>query len=230
MKLGIMQPYFLPYIGYFQLIEAVDKFVIYDDVQFIKGGWINRNNILLNNRRFLFNLLLKGASSNKLITDIHVQENQSKLIKTIESAYKKAPMYNIVFPLFLQIMSFKEKNLARFVGNSIEELCKYMRIHTQLVYSSDLKKDSSLKAQEKILHICRLLDVDNYLNAIGGQVLYTKSDFENCGVRLNFIKTELISYKQFNDEFIPNLSIIDILMFNSIEEVDVMLNKFELVH
>ena len=229
MKLGIMQPYFMPYLGYWQLIKAVDKFVIYDDVNFIKGGWINRNNILLNNQRFLINLLLSGASSNKLINEIGVQENQIKLIKTIESAYKKAPMFDSVFPVFLQIISFEDKNLAKLLGNSLIEVAKYLEIETEFVYSSDVEKNNSLRAQDKILHICTLLGAKQYINAIGGQELYDKESFDSQGLKLNFIKSELPPYKQFNNEFIPGLSIIDVLMFNSVEDVNLMLDKYTLV-
>lgn len=224
-----MQPYFMPYLGYWQLIKAVDKFVIYDDVNFIKGGWINRNNILLNNQRFLINLLLSGASSNKLINEIKVQGNQTKLIKTIESAYKKAPMFDTVFPLFLQIMSFCNNNLAKFIGNSLIEVTNYLMIETEFIYSSDIEKDNSLRAQDKILHICNLLGAKQYINAIGGQELYDKESFDSQGLKLNFIKSELPPYKQFNNEFIPGLSIIDVMMFNSVEEINGMLDKYELI-
>lgn len=229
MKLGIMQPYFIPYIGYWQLIKAVDKFVIYDDVNFIKGGWINRNNILLNNQRFLINLLLSGASSNKLINEIEVQENQTKLIKTIESTYKKAPMFDESFPLFLQIMNFKSINLANFLGNSLMEIARYMDIKTKFIYSSDIEKDNSRKGQDKILHICKLLGAKQYINVIGGQELYKKEDFATVGIKLNFIKSELTPYKQFNNDFIGGLSILDLMMFNAIEEINEMLDKYELI-
>lgn len=219
----------MPYIGYFQLIKAVDKFIIYDDVNFIKGGWINRNNILLNKQRFLINILLSGASSNKLINEIQIQESQNKLIKTIESAYKKAPMFGEIFPLFLQIMEYKDKNLASFLGNSITELCKFIGIKTEMIYSSHIEKDNSLKAQEKILHICKLLEAKEYINAIGGQELYDKDDFHNVGIKLSFIKSNLHPYNQFNNEFIPSLSIMDVMMFNSVEEINVMLDKFEVL-
>ena len=229
MKVGIMQPYFLPYIGYFQLINAVDKYVIYDDVQYIKGGWINRNYILLNYERFLINLLLSGASSNKTINNIEVQSNQSKLIKTIENAYKKAPMFEKVFPLFLMLMEYKEKNLGLFIGNSILELCRYLSIETELVYSSDIEKDNTLKAQDKVLHICKLLGANNYLNAIGGQILYNKEDFKKQGIVLQFLDTTIKPYQQLNNEFVPYLSIIDVLMFNSVEEINEMLSDYSLV-
>lgn len=229
MKLGIMQPYFLPYIGYFQLINAVDKYVIYDDVQFIKGGWINRNYILLNGEKHLINLLLSGASSNKKINEIQAQLNQSKLIKTIESSYKKAPMLEQVFPLFTKIIEFENLNLGRFLGNSLAEICKYLKIQTELVFSSELPKDNTLKGQDKVIGICKFLNANTYINAIGGQTLYNKSEFEKNNIKLNFLESKIKPYSQFKNEFVPGLSIIDVMMFNSVEEINLMLDNYSLV-
>ena len=229
MKLGIMQPYFLPYIGYWQLINAVDKYVIYDDVQFIKGGWINRNNILINGQKQLFNLILSGASPNILINEITVQDNQTKLIRTIELNYKKAPMYQQVFPLFLHIMEHSDKNLAKFIGNSIVEISKYLSIETEFIYSSTLDKDNTLRAQDKILNICKLLNANKYINAIGGADLYSKDDFNKVGIELSFLETKIEPYKQFKNEFVPYLSILDVLMFNDVESINIMFNKYNLI-
>lgn len=229
MKLAIMQPYFLPYIGYFQLINAVDKHVIYDDVNFIKKGWVNRNNILLNGKSFLINLLLSGASQNKLINQIDVQIDQKKLIKTIETAYIKAPMFSKVFPVFLSIMDYENRELGQFLGNSIIKLCNYMSINTELIFSSSIPKDISLKSQEKILHICKLFDADQYINAIGGQTLYDKMEFKKHNIALQFIEPLYTPYPQFKNEFIPYLSILDVLMFNPVEEVRKMLNQYKIL-
>lgn len=229
MKIGIMQPYFLPYLGYWQLINAVDKYVIYDDVQFIKGGWINRNNILINGQKQLFNLLLSGASPNKLINEIAVEDNQTKLIRTIELNYKKAPMYQQVFPLFLHIMEHSDKNLAKFIGNSIVEISKYLSIQTEFIYSSTLDKDNTLRAQDKVLDICKLLNAIKYINAIGGADLYSKESFANNGIQLSFLESKILPYKQLNSEFVPYLSILDILMFNSQERVKTMLDNYKLL-
>ncbi len=229
MKIGIMQPYFLPYLGYWQLINAVDKYVIYDDVQFIKGGWINRNNILINGQKQLFNLLLSGASPNKLINEIAVEDNQTKLIRTIELNYKKAPMYQQVFPLFLHIMEHSDKNLAKFIGNSIVEISKYLSIQTEFIYSSTLDKDNTLRAQDKVLDICKLLNAIKYINAIGGADLYSKESFANNGIQLSFLESKILPYKQLNSEFVPYLSILDILMFNSKVRVKTMLDNYRLL-
>lgn len=228
MKIGIMQPYFIPYIGYWQLINAVDKYVIYDDVQFIKGGWINRNFILLNGQKHLINLLLSGASPNKLINEICVQGNNSKLSKTIELAYKKAPMFEEVFPLFVKIMGYDKGKLSTFLGNSILEICRYLEFSTEIIYSSSLNKNNSLKGQDKILEICRILQADIYINAAGGKDLYQKEKFRSNGIELYFLNANVNSYDQFRNTFIPNLSIIDLMMFNKPAEINEMLNNYTL--
>ena len=224
-----MQPYFLPYIGYFQLINAVDKYVIYDDVQFIKGGWINRNNILLNGDKFMFNLILKGASPNKLINEITVNSDQSKLLKTIENSYKKALCFETVFPIVISIFKYNDKNLANFIGNSIVEVCNYLKINTEIIYSSKLNKINNSKGQDKIVRICDLLKADIYLNAIGGQKLYNKETFKSNNIDLKFLRSNLICYPQFRNEFVPFLSILDVMMFNSIEEIKCILDNYELI-
>lgn len=229
MKLAIMQPYFMPYIGYFQLINAVDKFVIYDDVQFIKGGWINRNYLLLNDEKFMFNLILNGASANKLINEITVQVNQNKLIKTIYYSYNKAPYFKTVISLIENILNYEDKNLAKFIGNSIINICDYLKIHTAILYSSMLSKNNELKAQDKVISICKLLNADTYINAIGGQELYDKETFNRDNIQLKFIKSNLSSYKQFKNEFVPWLSIIDVMMFNSVDEINEMLDNYEFI-
>jgi len=229
MKLAIMQPYFLPYIGYFQLIKAVNLFIIYDDVQFIKGGWINRNYILSNRNKSMFNLILKGASANKLINEISVQTDQNKLLKTIYHSYKKAPYFEFIYPLIKNILDFEDKNLAKFIGNSIIHICNYLKIDTEIIYSSSMEKNNELKGQEKIIHICKLLNADTYINAIGGQDLYDKESFKKACIDLKFIKNNSTPYTQFKNEFIPWLSIIDVMMFNSVDEINKMLDNYELI-
>jgi len=224
-----MQPYFLPYIGYWQLVNVVDKYVIYDDVNYINKGWINRNNILLNKQPFLFTLNLLGASQNKLINEISVDTNQTKLIKTFEIAYKKAPFFDNTFHFLKHIFEYNNKNLANFVGNSIIQISSYLGLKTQFTYSSEINKKCSLKGQEKILNICNVLQATEYINAIGGIQLYSKEMFKGQGIELKFIRSKPIEYKQFNNEFVPWLSILDVMMFNSVEEISKMLDNYELL-
>lgn len=229
MIVGIMQPYLFPYIGYFQLMKAVDTFVIYDDVNFIKQGWINRNRILINGSDFMFNIMLKGSSSFKKINEIDVGGNNQKLITTIEQSYRKAPCFSEAYPVISNIFLNKETNLAKYLSNSISAITEYLGIQVSILISSEIKKDASLKGDDKVINICKQLKATNYINAIGGQELYSKEKFSENGLILNFIKTKPIVYKQFKDPFIPWLSIIDVMMFNSPEAINKMLNEYELV-
>lgn len=229
MSIGIMQPYFFPYIGYFHLMQEVNVFVIADDLNYIKNGYINRNSILLNNEIFKITLQLNGASQNKLINEIEVGNNNSKLLETIRRAYKKAPYFNDVFPLIEDIMLNEEKNLARFLGDSLIKISNYLNIEVKILYSSEIDKDNSLTYDDRIIDICKRLDMNCYINAIGGKVLYSKDTFMKQNLELYFINSQISQYKQFNDNFIPNLSIIDLMMFNSKENLTKLLDQYELV-
>ena len=229
MKLGIMQPYFMPYIGYWQLMAAVDKYVIYDDVNFIKKGWINRNNILVNGTKQLFTISLEGVSQNKLINEILIADDFIKLRKTISMAYSKAPYYYETMELLDMIFAFDSKNLAKFLENSIRLVVQHLGLKTEILLSSDLKKDNSLKGQEKILDICKNLKADVYYNAIGGQELYNSDNFEAVGIELKFVQSKLTPYKQLKNDFIGGLSIIDVLMFNSKTDVHNMLKQYNTI-
>jgi len=229
MNIAVMQPYLFPYIGYWQLIDAVDIFVIYDDVHFIKQGYVNRNNILQNQKSHLFTLELIGASSNKKINDIKIGGNSNKLLKTIKQNYSKAPFYNDVLPLIEDILDNKEKDLSKFLGFSLVKIAKYLNIGTKFLYSSDLKNDKTFKAQDRLIEMSKILNATGYINSIGGIELYNKEVFSQNDINLSFLKTHEISYKQFNNEFVPNLSVVDILMFNSKDNINNMLTQFKLL-
>jgi hypothetical protein len=227
-----MQPYFFPYIGYFQLIANSDVFVIYDDVNFIKKGWINRNTILVNNTPYLFSIPLQNVSQNKLINEIFISDLdkwKTDLLKTISLSYKKAPFYQDVYPLIEKIISFDELNLALYIQNSLQNLCEYLNLNTKLIMSSEIVKNNDLRGENKIIDICLQLGANHYINPIGGIELYSKEDFKNNDIILNFIKSKSIDYKQFDNEFVAWLSIIDVLMFNSKSDVVRMLNQYDLL-
>lgn len=232
MKVAIMQPYFLPYIGYFQLINAVDVFVVYDDVNYIKKGWINRNTILVNGEGFLFNIPLQEVSQNKVINQTNIEEKSNwkkNLLKTISLSYKKAPFFAEVFPIIKNIIEQDEKNLAKFISISLTEICNFLSIETSIVISSDIEKDNNLKGQDKIIELCKKLKANNYINAVGGISLYDKDIFVKCDISLNFLKSNPIIYSQFKNEFIPWLSIIDVMMFNSPEQIKDFLSQYDLI-
>lgn len=224
-----MQPYLFPYIGYFQLINIADKFVLYDDVNYIKKGWINRNNLMVNGKKMLFTVSLAHASQNKLINEIEIADTFEKLLKTIQINYSKAEYYKQTNELINKIISYKQNNLRDFIKNSLEALTNYIGIESEMLVSSELNKNNALKGQDKILEICKLLNASSYFNLPGGMDLYDKNKFREAGIELYFVKTNHTPYKQFSKEFEPALSIIDVLMHNSIERVNELLNKYELV-
>ena len=232
MRTAIMQPYIFPYIGYFQLINAVDTFVILDDVNFIMRGWINRNNILLNNKTYLFSLPLDKASQNKLINETKsnfTQKDKEKFLKTINLAYKKAPYYNDFYPLIEEIIMFNEDDLTLFLENSLKKICNYLGINTRILVSSKIDKDNSLGGQNRIIEICKKTNTKIYINLPGGKDLYNAQDFRNENMNLKFIKMLDIKYKQFTNEFIPNLSFLDALMFNSKQSITNLLSQYTLI-
>jgi hypothetical protein len=229
MKIAIMQPYFFPYLGYFQLIAAVDKFVIYDDVNFINRGWINRNNILINGKASLINVPLNGASQNKRIKDINIVSDQkwrNTLLKTIEHSYKKAPYFDEVYYILQRAINSDVSTISEFNFIGLKTVCEYLGITTSIVTSSEVYSNCNLKGQERILSICKKENAQNYINPCGGKELYNSEVFSKEGISLHFLKSETPPYKQFMNEFLPALSIIDIMMFCSFNDIRFQLNKF----
>lgn len=232
MKIAVMQPYFFPYIGYFQLIDSVDKFVIFDDVNYINRGWINRNNILVGGKSALMTLPLRDASQNKKIYEIDTTSDMKlidKLLKTIMMNYKKAPFFEPAFALIQQIFSGTPSSIAQFNTIQLKSICSYLKIDTKVVTSSRIYNNSHLKGQERIIDICAQEAADVYINPIGGVDLYERSRFEENGIQLFFIKSQMIDYLQFDHLFVPWLSIIDVLMFNSVDQIRQILKQYQLV-
>ena len=224
-----MQPYFFPYIGYFALLEKADCFVIADDLNYIKNGFINKNYILSNKESFRMSLQLKKASQNKLINEIDRGDNLIQILETIKRAYVKAPYYNEVFPVIEKILSNTECNLARFLGDAIKDISDFLKLDVDILYSSEIQKNQELRFDERILDICHRLGAEHYVNSIGGQELYDKKKFADHGVKLNFIECPSVTYQQFSEEFIPSLSIIDVMMFNSVSKIREILKQCQLI-
>lgn len=227
-----MQPYFLPYLGYFQLMNAVDKFVVYDNIQFTKKSWIRRNRFLLNGHDAWFTLPLKKDSDYLYVSQRYLSSNfkvdAQRILRRLSNAYRSAPFYNVVMPILGEIFSYTNMNLFQFIYNSILIINTYLEIKVEIVISSSLDFNDELKAQDKVLDICRVCGTDYYLNSIGGVRLYNKADFEEQNITLNFLKPTLSNYEQFNNDFFPSLSIIDVMMFNSPQDINRMLNCYEL--
>ncbi len=230
-KVGIMQPYFLPYLGYFQLINSVDEFVIYDNIEYTKKGWINRNRYLCNGSDKYMTLQLKKASDYEHVCnrELSPEFDRKKLLRQLSDAYRKAPYYNQVFPLLEEIIMCEENNLFKYIYHSVCLVCKYLGIDTIITISSSLDCDHTLKGEEKVLAICASCDAKVYINAIGGMELYHNAAFEEKDMQLFFIKNGLEEYKQFDNEFIPALSILDVMMFNSKDDLNRMINDYQLI-
>ena len=229
MKLAIMQPYLFPYIGYFQLINTVEKFIVYDDVYFINKGWINRNRILVNGQPYMFTVPLTNASQNTLIKDLKLSIDEkwkNKFLKTLEINYKKAPFFEKIFCIVKEVIQTKSSFITDWHLKSFILINNYLGINTILGETATKYKNNHLKGQDRIIDICIKEATDHYINPIGGQELYNKEIFSFNGIEINFLKTDKIVYHQFKNEFVPWLSIIDVLIFNSKYNVISLLKKY----
>jgi hypothetical protein len=232
MKLAIMQPYFLPYIGYFQLIAAVDTFVVYDNIKYTKKGWVNRNRMLRNGGELTFSLpLAKDSDSLDIVQrELAAEFDRQKLLNQFKGAYSKAPHFDVTFPVLALIVLNEERNVFRYIHQSIVELCGHLGLATEIRISSEIDIDHDLKSQDKVLAICNALRADVYINAIGGLELYRNEDFGLRSIKLQFIKSKPFDYPQFAVPTVPWLSIIDALMFNPLDVVqDCIANGYELI-
>lgn len=229
MNFAVMQPYLFPYLGYYQLVNAVDTFIFYDDVTYIKNGYINRNNILVNGQAQRFTVPVPGASSNILIKDLNFDPNVKKTLKTISQSYVKAPYFNDVYPIIEKILTSTERQVHTLCANSITSVFSYLGINKQFKFSSELEYNRDLPAADKLIAMAGLLNSKHYINSPGGKNLYSKEYFSDKGVNLSFIEMRSVNYQQGKSEFVPYLSIIDVLMWNSKEQIEDLLAKFRLV-
>lgn len=232
-RIAVMQPYFLPYIGYFQLLNSVDEFVFYDDVNFIKGGWINRNDILLNDKRQKIVIPCLAASPNKLINEILIQREDKRLTKTKKTlfqAYQKAKYFNDVGPILEKIFNDKEDRISHVAGMSIKLVAEYLNIEKKFHYSSEAFSDlRGLERAERLIEIVNELAGHTYINMVGGNQLYSRGFFQSRGLELKFLQPQIREYAQNSSNFQPSLSIIDLLMNLSPEEVRQHLKLGELL-
>ena len=232
MKVAIMQPYIFPYIGYFQLINAVDKFIFYDDVNYIKRGWINRNQILVNNKSFLFSIPLQNASQNKLINEIQLAIDKkwlNRFYSTLESNYKKAPFFEETYQLIQSIFSSEHKYIADLSIDSVISISNHLEISTVFEKSSvTFFKSKGMEKANRLIEISKQCEADAYINPSGGKELYNKGYFNKKDVDLFFIENNISPYPQFKKDIVSGLSIIDVMMFNSKEEIKIMLNQYKL--
>lgn len=228
-----MQPYLFPYLGYFQLIQSVDEFIVYDNVQYMKGGWINRNRILEDGEVNYISLPVKKDSYRKFINERYFTDNievaKLEILDRIKNQYFNAPYFNSAYNVVSDILSNKEMNVSSFVDFSIRRICDYIGINTKIIKSSDLGDFPESKGRDRVVDICRSVGAKSYINAIGGVDLYDKSWFLDKGIDIKFIKSRNISYRQFDKDFIGGLSIVDVMMFNSPGDILKILDEYDLV-
>lgn len=188
-----MQPYFFPYMGYWQLINAVDKFIILDDVNYIKKGWINRNRINMDDREYMFTLPIKNVSQNKKINEVEIYRDQrviNKILRSFECCYSRSEYFDDNFEFIKKLITYEDNNLSKYLEYHIREMCKYLEIDTEIIVLSQVYNNKLLKGQDRIIDICCTFNADEYINPIGGKKLYSKKEFEHNGIKLNFLDSK----------------------------------------
>lgn len=231
--IGAMQPYLFPYLGYFQLIATSDAFVLGDELQYVKSSWINRNRVLCNGQPKLISFPLKKASHLGSIRERWLCDDFDReaaaLLRRLAHLYDRAPCRDEVLPLLKEILEYPDRNLAAFNENSIRRICRYLGIDTPICRASELGLEPGLDMQERVIQTVEKLRGKLYINPVGGLELYCPATFRERGLQLRFLQMNEFSYRQFKDPFVPALSIIDVMMFNSREQVRDMLERFSLL-
>lgn len=226
MKLAIMQPYFFPYSGYFQLVAAVDKFVFYDDVNFIKNGWINRNRLRLSGAVRYFTIPLSGASPSRSIAEAGIQPGpiwRRKMLASIRQSYAKAPHVSEVVELISAVLDESDTSVAEIAKRSVAAVADYLQLGTDFVWTSTEYANGRLRGETRVIDICEREGATHYYNLPGGRDLYMEASFERAGVQLCFVEPTFAEYCQGEAKFEPGLSILDALMWNKPEIVRHML-------
>ena len=230
MILASHQPYFLPYLPYWQLIHAADRFLIGDDYAYMVGGWIPRNRIRVQGRPQYLRVEVSDRSCHRLICDTFLAPGRREdKLRTLEMAYHKAPFFADAFPVAERILRCEEPNLAVFLEYSIREVAAYLGITTPIGRTSDLPGNRLLKRENRIYDFCRRIGADTYVNAIGGRALYRGDAFARQGIRLQFLQTAYPSYPQGGGPFLRDLSVLDAMMCCSRERLHALLDDYTLI-
>lgn len=234
MKLAIMQPYFLPYAGYFSLVKNADKWIFNDEVQMIHKGWVERNRILKQYGGWHYiRMPLVKHKYTTLIKDIRIRTHedwQRKILAQLGHYRNKAPYYYQVISFLNEVFKEKFDSLTHQNAYILQKTCAYIGFEMKYEILSEMNIDcSKINAPDDwSLNICKVLGYDHYLNPILGKSFYDRKKYKENGVQLDFIRLNEPPYEQFNDEFVGGLSIIDIMMFNSPEKINKMLDDFTL--
>lgn len=230
MKLAIMQPYWFPYIGYWQLLSLADVFVIYDNIQYTKKGWVSRNRYLSNGKDEVFSIALTAGASDLDVRDREISPSfdRQRVLRRLEGAYRRAPFFSAAFDLIQRLVNNPASNLFVYVNQSVGGICEYLGIETPRLVSSSVEPLTTARGQDRVIALCQSLGAAEYINPIGGVELYNGKDFERYGVKLRFLRSRLVPYSQFGHPFVPWLSIIDVLMFNSLDQIRQMLGAYDI--
>jgi len=235
MKLGIMQPYFFPYLGYYALLKYVDKWIVFDTVQFIRHGWIERNRILKPTEGWQYiSVPLEKHSRDTLIKDIKIKNTEdwkNKIIRQLDHYKKKAPYYNQVINFLQNIFSYNTDSISLLNSYLLNKTCDYIGINFNYEIFSELNITigSINDPGDWAFEISKAVGADCYINPPGGIELFDKKKFNNAMIDLNFLKINITEYNQSRKTFEPGLSIIDAMMFNSPSEISKMLDDFILI-
>jgi hypothetical protein len=228
MKLAVMQPYFFPYVGYYQLACSVDEFVFFDDVNFIKKGYINRNAILLNGDRFDFSVPVSAVSQNRKISEHSYVGDFKNFLKQIQNSYKKAPFFSQVYGLIEQVVVDADLSVPTKNSKSIKAVFEYLGTGPKFSFASELEVPDEFRAQDRIIEICKKKRATEYHNSAGGRALYDSDVFRSNGIELRFVESRPVSYSQGAGNFVPYLSMIDVLMWNEKSRIVEILEGFDL--
>lgn len=235
MKVGIMQPYFLPYLGYFSLIKHTDRFILFDPVQFIHHGWIERNRILNPNGGDQYiSIPLKKHSLDTLIKDIEIRNDEdwkNKIKAQLVHYKKRAPYYKETMEVLDKILEYETDSIVKMNKHALECVCEYLGIDKKFeIYSEmNLEIETPHAPDEWALNICKALgNVEEYWNPTGGASFFDKSKYDKEGIELKFEGVHLDFYSQRRgvENFVPGLSIIDVMMFNTPEKINEMLDNY----
>lgn len=235
MKIAIMQPYFFPFIGYFQLINAVDRFILGDCVQYIYQGWINRNRILkpAQDDFFYIRIPVNKHSFEIPIKDVNAVEGEEWKTKILSqfSHYKKAPYYKIVYDLLSHCFTYSDTNVARLNAHYLKAVCDYIGIDFKIEIQSEMDFDYSnvTCTGDRPIRMCEQMGASQYINPVGGNELYKKDEFAKSNIELSFMQANITPYDQRRESFVPGLSILDVMMFNSTNDIKLMLNNYDLL-
>ncbi|TWU05756.1 WbqC family protein [Stieleria varia] len=224
MRIAAMQPYFLPYLGYFSLIAATDRFVVFDPVQYIRHGWINRNRILhptSGEPQFITVPVAKHCRSTP-IRDIQISDQtdwRSKILGQVAHYRRRAPFFDQAMTVLRDCLGCPATSIVELNVHSLHVVCDALQISFQPIAFNELLPEMS-EAEHPgrwAVEISKAMGASEYINPVNGRDIFHAAEFAAAGVRLTFLSNDLAPYSQFNESFSPALSILDVLMFNGLK-------------